>query len=82
MREDEAEEQEIEGEEWEEEVVTPSTNGFRSDDEDMICFARCVCSCVCVFVCELACTSGGHGFVMSLTVEPKYDDLGVLSVSV
>lgn len=52
MREDEAEEQEIEGEEWEEEVVTPSANGFRSDDEDMICFARCVCSCVCVFVCS------------------------------
>ncbi len=41
-----------------------------------------MCVCVYVYVCELACTCGVHGFVMSLAVEPKYDDLRVLSVSV
>lgn len=54
------------------EVVTPSANGFGSDDEDMMLWVG-VCSHVHV---------EGMVFVMSLAAEPKYDDLGVLSVSV
>lgn len=50
MREEEAEEEEIEGEERIDEVVTPSANGFGSDDEDMLCSVLwvCICACVCV----------------------------------
>lgn len=72
MREEKAEEEEIEGEKRMDEVVTPGANGFGSDDEDMIC------SLLWVDVCELACTCGVHGFVMALAVWPKYDDVGVL----
>lgn len=37
MRVEEAEEEEIEGEERMDEVVTPRLNGFGADDEDMAC---------------------------------------------
>ena len=37
MRGEEAEEEEIEGEERMDEVVIPSLNGFGADDEDMAC---------------------------------------------
>ncbi len=51
MRVEEAEEEEIEGEERMDEVVTPSTNGFGSDDEDMMCSELWVYVCVSVCVC-------------------------------
>lgn len=44
------------------EVVTPSANGFGSDDEDMMCVARLwVCACVCV-LCDVSSRCGPQDF--------------------